>query len=56
MHAIVDWCSLFVGNCFSGGNTALSMSMTGAQALGMIAAGSLPPIVFSLIFMRKIEK
>ena len=56
VHVIVDWCSLFIGNCFSGGNTALSMSMNGAQAVGMIVAGSVPPILFSLIFMRKIEK
>lgn len=52
VHAIVDWCSLFVGNCFTGGNTVLSMSMNGAQAISMIVAGSLPPIIFACIFMR----
>lgn len=56
VHAIVDWCSLFVGNCFVGGNTVLSMSMNGIQAVSMILAGSLPPIIFSIIFMRKIEE
>lgn len=56
VHAIVDWCSLLVGNCFVGGNTVLSMSMNGIQAVSMILAGSLPPIIFSIIFMRKIEE
>lgn len=53
VHAIVDWCSLMVGNCFTGGNTVLSMSMHGAQAVSMIFAGSLPPIIFAYIFMKK---
>ena len=56
VHAIVDWCSLFVGNCFVGGTTVLSMSMNGIQAVSMILAGSLPPIIFSVIYMRKIEE
>lgn len=53
VHAIVDWCSLFIGSCFTGGNTVLSMSMNGWQAISMILAGSLPPIIFSLVFMKK---
>ena len=53
VHAIVDWCSLFVGNCFVGGNTVLSMSMNGIQALSMIAAGSVPPIICSILFMKR---
>lgn len=56
VHAIVDWCSLFIGNCFVGGNTVLSMSMNGIQVVSMILAGSLPPIIFSAIYMRKIEE
>lgn len=55
VHAIVDWCSLVIGNCFVGGNTVLSMSMNGTQALGMVVAGSVPPIVFSIIYMRKYQ-
>lgn len=53
IHGLVDWCSLFVGNCFSGGNTVLSMNMTGSQAISIILAGSLPPIICSIIFMKK---
>ena len=53
VHAIVDWCSLFVGNCFVGGNTVLSMSMNGIQALSMIAAGSVPPIICAVLFMKR---
>lgn len=56
VHAIVDWCSLFIGNCFTGGNSVLSMSMNGIQAVSMILAGSLPPIIFSFLFMRKVEE
>lgn len=56
VHAVVDWCSLFVGNCFVGGNTVLSLSLNGIQAVGMILAGSLPPIIFSIIFMRRVEQ
>lgn len=51
VHAMVDWCSLFIGNCFAGGNTVLSMSMNGFQAISIILAGSLPPVIFSLLFM-----
>lgn len=53
VHAVVDWCSLFVGNCFVGGNTVLDMSMNSIQVAGMILAGSLPPIIFSVIFMSR---
>lgn len=54
VHAIVDWCSLFIGNCFFGGNTVLSMSMNAGQAVSMILAGSLPPILISFVFMRSV--
>lgn len=53
VHAIVDWCSLFVGSCFTGGNTVLSISMNGGQAAGIILAGSLPPIICALLFMKE---
>lgn len=53
VHAIVDWCSLFIGNCFIGGNTILSMSMDVVQALSIILAGSLPPLFFAIVFMRR---
>ena len=55
VHAIVDWCSLIVGNCFAGANTVLSISMSVQQAIIMILAGSLPPIIFSIIYMKKIK-
>ena len=41
--------SIFVGNCFVGGNSVLSMSMNGIQAVSMILAGSLPPIIFCAV-------
>lgn len=53
VHSIVDWCSLFVGNCFTGGSTVLSIEMSLIQAVIIIAAGSLPPLIISYIMLRK---
>ncbi len=52
VHALVDWCSLFVGNCFIGADTVLSMEMTMGQAVSIILLGSMPPIVIACFLMR----
>lgn len=52
VHALVDWCSLFVGNCFVGTDTVLSMEMTVGQAVGIVLLGSLPPILIAYFLMR----
>lgn len=53
IHALTDWISLFAASCFIGTNSALSMSINLGQALFMIAGGSLPPIIISMILLRK---
>lgn len=53
VHAIVDWLSLFIANCYTGGSSVLSISMSIPQAVIMILLGSLPPIVIATLYMRK---
>lgn len=53
IHALVDWCSLFIGNCFIGTESIISMEMTIQQAVLIIALGSLPPIIIAWILLRK---
>lgn len=53
IHAMVDWCSLFIGNCFTGAATVLSMEMTLVQGGCIILLGSLPPILITCLFLRK---
>ena len=52
VHALVDWCSLFVGNCFVGADTVLSMEMTVGKGVGIVLLGSLPPILIACLLMR----
>lgn len=52
IHALTDWISLFIASCFTGANSALSMSINLGQALFMIAGGSLPPILISMYLLR----
>ena len=56
IHALTDWISLFIASCFSGANSALSMSINLEQALFMIAGGSLPPILISMYLLRKYKR
>lgn len=56
IHALTDWISFFIASCFIGANSALSMSINLGQALFMIAGGSLPPIIISMILLRKYKK
>ena len=56
IHALTDWISLFIASCFIGANSALSMSINLGQALFMIVGGSLPPIIISMIWLRKYKK
>lgn len=53
VHAVVDWLSLFIGQCFVGGASVLSVEMTVGQGLVMIMLGSLPPIVIAVILLNK---
>lgn len=52
IHALVDWCSLFIGNCFLGAETIISMKMTIPQAAILIVCGSLPPILTAWLLLR----
>jgi membrane protease YdiL (CAAX protease family) len=56
IHALTDWISLFVASCFTGANSALSMSINLGQALFMIAGGSLPPILISMYLLRNYKR
>ncbi len=52
IHALVDWISLFIGQCFVGGASVLSVEMTISQGLVMIILGSLPPIIIAIIMIN----
>ena len=52
IHALTDWISLFIANCFTGANSALSMNIDLQQAIVMILGGSLPPILISMFLLR----
>lgn len=53
IHALTDWISLFFASCFTGANSALSLHIHLGQALLMIAGGSLPPVIISMLLLRK---
>lgn len=53
VHAIVDTLSLFISQCFSNGQSVLTMNMTIPQALAMVTAGSVPPILIAVCYMKK---
>ncbi|MGL5675810.1 MAG: lysostaphin resistance A-like protein [Cellulosilyticaceae bacterium] len=53
IHALVDWLALFIGQCFVGGESVLSVSMTIPQGIMMIILGSLPPLVIAIIMINK---
>ena len=55
IHAVVDWLSLFIENCFVGGNSLLSISMDFSQAVIIVALGSLPPLIIAWLYLRKAE-
>nr|WP_302597925.1 CPBP family glutamic-type intramembrane protease [uncultured Cellulosilyticum sp.] len=52
VHGLVDWLSSFIGQCFVGGNSVLSMNMSIGQGGIMVLLGSLPPIMIALLFMK----
>ncbi len=54
VHAMVDWCSLFLDNCFVGADSVLSMNMNIGQAILIIFLGSVPPIIISILYLKKI--
>lgn len=56
VHAAVDWISLFVGQCFVGGESVLSIEMTIGQGFGMVAMGALPPIIIAMLLLKKCKK
>ena len=57
IHALVDWLSLFIGQCFVGGQSVLSVDMTILQGIIMVVLGSLPLIVIAnFILNRKLAK
>lgn len=56
IHMIVDFLSLFVGQCFISGASVLSVELSVAGAIGMMLAGSLPPLIVALIYQRKIGR
>lgn len=56
IHALTDWISLFIANCFIGANSALSMNINLIQALLMILGGSLPPILISIFLLKDYNK
>ena len=56
IHALVDWCSLFLGNCFRGTDSIISMTMTIPQAFLIILLGATPPILISWLLLRNYRK
>lgn len=52
IHMIVDFLSLFVGQCFTSGASVLSMELTIGGVVGMIIAGSLPPLIVAWFYQK----
>lgn len=55
IHALVDWFSLFLGNCFTGTESIISMSMTIPQAIVIILLGATPPIVIAWLLLLRLR-
>lgn len=53
VHAFVDWSSLFIANCFTGANSIISITMTIPQAVIIVLLGSVPPLIISWLYLRK---
>lgn len=53
LHFSVDWLSLFIGQCFEGGQSVLGVSMTVGQGAALAAMGSLPPLIIAGVLLRK---
>lgn len=53
IHMIVDFLSLFVGQCFISGASVLSVELTVISGLVMVIAGSLPPLVVAGVYQRR---
>lgn len=53
IHALVDWIALFIGQCFVGGESILSVEMTTGQGAVMVLLGSLPPIIIAILLINK---
>ena len=49
---VVDFLSLFVGQCFISGASVLSVELSAAGAVGMILAGSLPPLIVAGVYQK----
>lgn len=52
IHMVVDFLSLFVGQCFISGASVLSVELSAAGAVGMILAGSLPPLIVAGVYQK----
>lgn len=52
IHMVVDFLSLFVGQCFLAGASVLSVELTIGNGLGMVIAGSLPPLIVAWFYQR----
>lgn len=53
IHMIVDFLSLFVGQCFVSGSSVLSVELTIGSGIGVIIAGSLPPLVVAWVYQKR---
>lgn len=53
VHAFVDWSSLLIANCFTGANSIISIAMTIPQAVVIVLLGSVPPLIISWLYLRK---
>lgn len=55
VHGLVDWLSLFISQCFVGGESVLSIDMNIGQGIMMIILGAAPPIIIALLFMKFVK-
>jgi CAAX amino terminal protease family. len=55
VHMMADWIALFAQQCFTQGESIISLEFSPVLALVTIAAGSGVPIVFSYIYLRSIK-
>lgn len=53
IHALVDWCSLFIDHCYENTTSVLSMQMSIPQASLIVLAGSGIPVLIAYFLLRE---
>lgn len=56
VHMLVDWFALFIEQCFTGATSIVTNELSLLQGIIVVVIGSIVPIIFSFIYMKKYKK